>query len=721
MTMFTRKVFLLYLLLILSFAVSAQNTLPDGVKLSYWAYKKDIKTIISDLHDITDVNISYDDDIIPTNKKVLVNVKNKTLGYTLRQVFKGTNLKYRIIGNQLEIIKDEFSNLLDDHYTISGIVRDSLSKERLIYAAVYIGDGSIGTVTNEYGFYTLTIPKGLQDLQVSYVGYSLKTIPLSVKKEQKLNIDLNPSILLNEIVILDTKIESTRKVADAVVLPIQDLNSMGTFGGEPDVVRFALLQEGVTGSADGFGGINVRGGSIDQNLILLDGVPVYNSSHSFGLFSIFNPYAIKSAQLIKNGFPGRYGGRLSSVLDIWTKDGNKEKFSGNLKFSPFISSVSLQGPLGSDKNSFFLSGRRTVLDPFIKPISRYYYDATFQEGETNYYFYDINAKLNLALSESQHWTFSYYKTQDKFQNDNKSFHNQEDDDRLDILDNDNWNWGNQIASFRWNMILGKKTTANIGVHYSDFHHDSFQSELLSLFQTSPADTSFINNAGLYKSAITDIGGHFDMYIQSGKVYNARLGLSYTNHTFGPGILQVNERSEVIGSFLPSDQMKLEDDFERPELQGDEVRAYMENEFKFGKSTINAGLHIAMVTTADATNIDFQPRFSSAIHLGGNSFFKLSYSHMNQYMHFLTSSGFGLPTDIWLPSTDKISPERSQQISGGLDLSLGNSWRMTLMGYNKVLNDIITFPEGSLISIDLTPDWEDRVQVGSGSPMVSNLR
>lgn len=274
------KGYLIFIVLIFAIAyqAAAQAKLPDEAIVSYWGYKKDIKTVLSDLYDQTQINISYDDSLIPKGKKVFINVKSKTLGYALKQVLRGTGLRYKIIGNQLVIVEDEFANLPDKTYTISGIIQDSLTNEKLIYASVYVDDGKVGVESNEYGYYTMKVPKGFQNLHVSYIGYPKYTQPVKIRRDTTINIKINPNILLKEIVIIDQKINRREEIEDAVILPVHNLKSTVSLGGEPDIIRMVQSTAGVTSASDGFGGIHVRGGSVDQNLILMDGVPIYNPS-----------------------------------------------------------------------------------------------------------------------------------------------------------------------------------------------------------------------------------------------------------------------------------------------------------------------------------------------------------------------------------------------------------------------------------------------------------
>lgn len=691
-----------------------QSKLPDETIVSYWGYKKELRKVLSDLTEQTKINISYDASLIPKEKKVLVNVKSKSLGYTLNQILRGTGLRYKIIGNQLVIVEDEFGSLLDDEFTISGIIQDSITNEKLIYANVYLGNGNQGVESNEFGYYTIQVPKGNQSLNVSYVGYPQWNLPIKVRRDTVINIKINPNILLKEIVIIDTKIPKREEIEDAIILPVHNLNSMASLGGEPDIIRMVQSMAGVTSAADGFGGIHVRGGSVDQNLILMDGVPVYNPSHTFGLFSIFNPSAIQSAKLIKNGFPARYGGRLSSVLDIITRDGNKQKFGGNIKLNlPIMVSGTLEGPLEKEKSSFFFSGRRTTLDPFIKEGTSFLYDAATQSGSANYYFYDINGKINLQLSDKHRWYFSIYSGTDHFENQKTSSF-EEETQTLQEENINQWDWGNTLGSFRWNMILSQKASANLKVYYNQFNFEYFDLDRSSLFRLEPEDTRIVNASSLFISNIEDLGGQIDFQIQPSNHYTTRFGVNFVQHNFNPGSITVDQNRGNTPNPELTDKNSITELLQKDNLSGSETRFHFENIFNFGRSMINAGVHGVLIHTGDQTQFIAEPRFTSSLQLFNGSYFKLSYTMMDQYMHLLSGTGLGLPNDFWLPSTDEIKPERSVQYSGGFDFHLGKSWFFSVIGFRKELSDVITYPEVAPLDVNSQDNWENEVAVGNGT-------
>jgi len=391
--------------------LTAQSTLPDEVLINYVGKNKTLKEILVELSDKSGVNISYNDDIIPRTEVEPFFVRNKKLGLVLESLLKDTDLKYKIIGNELVILKDEYANL-DDLFTLSGYITDKVTGERLLFANVYDEyERSFGVESNEHGFFSIKLPKGERLVTFSYLGYQKESLNIAMNEDQRMNVELDPRFLLNEVVIIDKYIDPKEEIEDLDVLPVEKLSSMSSLGGEADILGLAQLQSGVSSGADGFGGLHVRGSDVDHNLILFDGVPVYNAGHALGIFSIFNSSVIKNAKLIKNGFPARYGGRLASVLDIRTKDGSIKGFHGDINVGTAAVKGSIEGPIVKDKVSFILAGRRTTLDPWIKQGSQFWVE---NDGLVNYYFYDLNGKLNFKLGDSQKVTLGWYNGRDRF-------------------------------------------------------------------------------------------------------------------------------------------------------------------------------------------------------------------------------------------------------------------------------------------------------------------
>ena len=688
------------------------QTLPDEVRINYSTKKKPLKEVLLELSDISEVNISYNEDIIPDVSVEPVFARNQRLGFLLDEILKGTDLAHKIVGNEMVIIKDEYANL-EDHFTLSGYLIDSISGERLLFANIYHEyDKKYNTETNEYGYFSIKLPKGEQLITFSYLLYEKQSFNIKMNEDKEITVELNPFVKLNEVVIVDKYLDPKEEIVDLEELPVEKLGSMTSLGGEADILRMAQLQSGVSTGADGFGGMHVRGSDVDHNLILLDGVPVYNAGHALGILSVFNSSVIKSAKLMKNGFPARYGGRLASVMDIRTKDGSMRTIDGDVNVGVAAAKFTLEGPIAKDKASFIFSARRTLLDPFIKEFSKLNSE---NDGGFNYYFYDLNGKLNFKIGKNSRLKLGWYSGGDQFlrtQNDvveldsgpsvNKTF---------DELESNNWQWGNQIGYVKWNSNLGAKTFLNISVHYSKFDFNLSEINSTKIFKVGEVDTTRNSGGSLFTTDILDLGANIDLNFILGNNYSLRLGGSGVRHEFNPAIatrsnLDFPNPDEYVVSL-----QDLEEAIIKPNILGDEFRAYAENEITLGPLQMNLGLHSSMIVTSTNNFISFQPRTAFNLKLMKRLSLKGGLSYMNQYLHLITNSGLGFPNDVWLPSTDKIKPQESRQVSGGIEIDLGKSWSLGGGGFAKDMSNLIASREGGIFEVVSTSDWEEKVAMG----------
>lgn len=695
-------------------SISAQSTLPDEVLINYVAKDKNLKEILLELSDKSGVNISYNDDIIPDKDIEPFFVRNKRLGLVLESILKDTDLKYRIIGNELVIQKDEYANL-DDLFTLSGYITDLETGERLLFANIYDEyERSYGVESNEHGFYSIKLPKGERLVTFSYLGYQKQSLNVAMSEDRRMNVELDPRIFLNEVVIIDKYLDPKEEIEDLEVLPIEKLSSMSSLGGEADILRMAQLQSGISTGADGFGGLYVRGSDVDHNLILLDGVPVYNAGHALGIFSIFNSSVIKNAKLIKNGFPARYGGRLASVLDIRTKDGSLRSFHGDVNVGTAAVKGSLEGPLLKDKVSFIVSGRRTSLDPWIKQSSRFIFE---NGGSMNYYFYDLNGKLNFKLGDNNKVTIGWYNGRDRFNRDALDISNFQTGifagDELQEFSANIWEWGNQIGTFNWSSSIGKRLFANLSVHYSKFDFSLFENTRVKRFTPMETDTTVTFAGSLFKSEIQDYGANIDLNFILSNNYSLRVGGNAVRHDFNPGIITQSHRDfpNPESIFLTIDD--LSDALEEPNIVGDEFRAYIENNVTLGKLRFNLGAHASMINAGTQTYQSIQPRLAMNWKFSNRASFKGGISFMNQFLHLLSNSGLGFPNDVWIPSTDVIEPQEARQASAGLEFDFGKSWTGGLGVFAKDMKNVIASQEGGIFSIVSNRQWEEEVTTGTG--------
>lgn len=575
-------------------------------------------------------------------------------------------------------------------YTLSGYVEDAQSLERIIGVNLYLEGTTVGTTTNTFGFYSLSLAPGEYDLVVSFIGYQSIRKKLVVK-DQNIKLDFKleeEASTLEEVTVTAEEMQVERVQMSQVQLSVTEIKKIPAFLGEVDIIRAIQLLPGVQSGNEGTTGFYVRGGSPDQNLILLDGVPVYNSSHLFGFFSVFNADAIKNVNLTKGGFPARFGGRLSSVLEIDMKEGNMREFHGEGSLGLISSKLTLEGPIWKDKTSFIVSGRRTYYDILASPF--------IPEGQDfGYYFADLNAKINHNFSRKDRLYLSYYNGIDDF-----SFREEYQDDPFfgggEGYDESGLDWGNHTGALRWNHLFNDKLFSNLTATFSQYR---FSIGFESYYEE---DNDISSNGFEYFSLIRDYGLRYDLEYALDNSHQLRFGASYTNHTFRPGVAQIEETFDgaSVDSILDLSQKVLANDF----------FAYVEDDWKLGERwRINYGLHYsAYLTNDDAFYHNLQPRVSARYLVNDRLSLKGSYALMNQYVHLLSNSGIGLPTDLWVSSTAKVKPQRSQQVALGATSSLwGNRFELSAETYYKTMNNLIEYKEGA--SFIANTDWQNTVE------------
>ena len=582
-------------------------------------------------------------------------------------------------------------------FTISGYVEEATSSEKLIEANIYDVNSNKGTVSNTYGFYSLTLPEGAVNLYVSYIGYSPKIISFSLKKDTLINFKLKPDNALEEVVIntlKEKKIQEKTQMS-AIDLKPQEIEKVPTLLGENDVLKVLQLLPGVQGGTEGLNGVYVRGGSPDQNLIILDGVPVYNVSHLLGFVSVFNTDAIKTVSLTKGGFPARYGGRLSSVIEINMKEGNKQKFHGEGSIGLLSARLTLEGPIVKDKTSFMISGRRNYIDLIAAPLAKKSAENNGDEQKLKAYFYDLNAKINHKFNDRHSLFLSAYLGADVFgldqaENDFNSSNYFKTTSSID--------WGNTITALRWNYKISPKLFANTTLTYSRFKFD------FNVGQEEKYDDVFNKFEAKYRSGIYDLSAKIDFdYIPNPNHY-IRFGVGNINHTYNPGALAVKGEFEEDDYNLLSKQKK---------RYSNEYFTYLEDEITLNKLKANIGFHASGFSIKNKNYFSFQPRIGLRYLVSNKTSLKVSYATMTQYINLLTNESIGLPTDLWVPSTEQIKPQQSWQAAIGIATTLKNNIEFSIEGYYKKMKNVISYKEGANF-FNTEEKWEDKITQGTGT-------
>ncbi len=569
-------------------------------------------------------------------------------------------------------------------FTISGYVTEKGSRENLPGVAIFQANTNIATTSNAYGFYSITLPaKDSVQLIFAFLGYANESKTIKLDRNITLNIDLQSTSQLAEVEVVGNKTEAISEdvLMSKIDVPIDKIKDIPALFGEKDVLKVIQLMPGVQKGSEGNSGFYVRGGGPDQNLIILDDATVYNAFHLFGFFSLFNGDALKSVELTKGGFPARYGGRLSSVLDMQMKDGNKEKIHGEVGIGLISSRFTVEGPLIKNKCSFLVSGRRTYLDALIYP-------ALPKNRKAGYYFYDLNAKINYVLSGKDRIYLSGYFGKDKFSAKL----------REEVIANSfGIGWGNATATARWNHLFTDKLFANTSLIFTDYNLD------VATEYSDDVNTFSL----LYTSGIRDYSFKTSFDYIPGPQHYIKFGVQSIYHRFRPGATVLkNSLAEV--------------DFKEAKLfEAFESAVFIEDDWKVNnRLRMNAGVRLTSFIIKNKNALNPEPRFSARFLLTKDLSVKASYALMNQYMHLLSNTGIGLPTDLWVPATEKAPYMTSQQ--GALGLSkdfFKEGLDLSVEGYYKKMDNVLGYKEGaSFLSVgenNESVSWEENVVSGQG--------
>ena len=561
--------------------------------------------------------------------------------------------------------------------TFHGIVMDRETGETLIGVKVMIPDIDIATVSNEYGFYSISLP--IQDsvtLSADYIGMQHYSIKLPARQNLKYDIKLSTtSVNLQEVVITADQLKERLQGTQMSIEQISAKTSkvLPALFGEVDIIKTLQLKAGVSSGSEGSSGLYVRGGAADQNLILLDEATVFNANHLFGFFSTFNADAIKDVRMYKGGFPSQYGGRLSSVIDVRMKDGNNQKFSGTGGIGLITSRLTVEGPIIKDNTSFIVSGRRTYVDLITNAINKAKSNDPTWNKIPGYNFYDLNAKINSKLGDKDRLYLSGY-----FGSDNFSL--------KDSVLNIGFSWGNATLTGRWNHVFSQKLFSNTSFIYADYNYNI--SNQISGFNFSLG--SKIRNYTLK----TD----FDYRLNN--KHSIKTGLSATRYNFTVGRLKAGSDDGSVSFSSGIDRT------------GNEFGWYASDEIDLSKELkINAGIRISAWSQQHFFDIGLEPRLAMAYNIEDKWSIKAGYARMKQYVHLVSNSGVSLPTDVWYPSTSIVHPQRSDQLSAGVSYLIAPGFLITNEYYYKWLKNQVDFRDGA--NLFLNDNIEQEFEFGRG--------
>ncbi|SFE60738.1 TonB-dependent Receptor Plug Domain [Chitinophaga sp. CF118] len=575
--------------------------------------------------------------------------------------------------------------LAQSKFTVSGTVKQKSSGETLIGASVAVVEKiNVGVVTNEYGFYSLSLPKGKYTLRISYIGYKQELIPVSLESNVTVSINLANETSMQEVVISTKKDNDnlTKATMGTEVLNMQMAAKLPVVFGEKDLVKTIQLMPGVKSNGEGSNGFSVRGGATDQNLILLDEAPVYNASHMLGIFSTFNSDAIKDATIIKGNSPAQFGGRLSSVLDVKMKEGNNKNYKVSGGLGLISSRLTVEGPIQKEKSSFIISGRRTYADIFARLSS--------DLKDIKLYFYDLNVKANLAINDKNKIFFSGYFGKDV----------------LSVSSIFGSKWGNATGTLRWNSVLSSKLFSNTSFIYSNYDFNVG-------FKSGGSETNF-------NSHIKDLNLKQDFTLYANANNTVRFGFNVIHHTITP--------TKAVGTDIVSN---------KESRKGLENAVYVSNSWKASdKINLDYGIRFSFynVLGGDAYNIykdnqlihtihlekgkigetysNWEPRLSVNYRVSNNASIKIGYARNTQNLHLMSNSTGGSPTDQWIGNSYNIKPEVADQVSAGFSKNLNdNAFELNTEAYYKTMQHQIDYRDGA--DINTVPDIESELLFGKG--------
>ena len=694
-TSFIRSLILIGGVLLFALQTQAQKA---ETKLSFSIRNATLEEFVKRIENSTGFSFIYGEEV-KINHRITLDVKQKTIPEILDLAFANEPVKYQITGRHI-LLQKKKQKPVSRKFTISGYVTDGTSSETLIGANILESRQQQGTTTNPYGFYSITLPAGETELSFSYLGYTTRQYKLELSKDTLINVLMQDNNQLEEVVIVSDKAEAgiTATQMGAQEIPIAQIKNTPSILGEADVMKTIQLMPGVQAGVEGSAGLYVRGGGPDQNLILLDGVPVYNVDHLFGFFSVFTPEAVKKVTLFKSSFPARFGGRLSSVVDVRSNDGDMKKYHGTLSVGLLSSKIQLEGPIIRDKTSFNISARRSYIDLIAKPFMP-------KDDKISYYFYDINAKINHKFSDRSRLFLNFYNGKDSY------YFKTTDSSSSMYKDKMSLNWGNTIATARWNYIFNQKLFSNTTVAYNKYRMDANSTVYTKTnLIESISESNYHSN---YHSGICDWSYLIDFDYNPTPAHHIKFGAGYLHHDFRPEVAtsKIQEKEDGI-----TKQDTLYNSISNSTIQAHEVSAYIEDNFDIGsRLRMNVGLHLSMFRVQRRNYFSVQPRVSARYQLTRHTALKASYTKMSQYIHLLSSTPISMPTDLWVPVTSKIKPMQAHQYSLGSYYTGLTGWEFSVEGYYKQMRNVLEYKEG-VSFLGSSSGWENKVEMGKGRSM-----
>ena len=677
----------------------------DDPRITLRMKEVSLPEVLSEIERQAGVTFSYESSLLKELPKISFQVKDEALTDCLTRLFESYPIVYKVSG-KIVILKRRQRQV-----TISGFVRDQASSESLIGASVYEVASRKGSATNSYGFFSLTLPPGNIRLHASYIGYESCSFNFTeLDRDTILNIELRPNARLEEVVVTASerdRLSVNNTLMGTMEFSQKTIKATPTLFGESDIVKTLQLTPGVASGTEGLAGLYVRGGDQDGNLFLIDGNPVYQINHVGGLFSAFNPEAIRNLDFFKAGFPARYGGRLSSVVDVHTKEGNMKEYHGSAMLGLTSGNLNFEGPIIKNRTSFNASFRRSWLDGLSAPGVAIYNKIQKKNGEkfsARYAFTDLNLKVNHHINDRSQAYVNFYFGQDFLKGGSSEFSVGDDITPFENKDFGKMRWGNIALSSGWSHVFNNKMFGTVTLAYS--HYQSKLKQETSQYYGTEGDkdysSRFIETST--RNGINDFGVHANFDYIPTPAHHIRYGTDYLYHRFSPEYIE-----EKTSENLSPTKRTTGDE----RLSANELAVFAEDDWAISSIVrVNAGLRLNMYNIQKKTYVSLDPRLSVRFLLTRNLSLKTSYARMNQYVHQISESYMSLPTDMWMPVSKKLKPLESDQVSVGAYYNLHKDYSFSVEGYHKWMNHLLDYKDG----YNFLPSfvgWEEKLAAGKG--------
>ncbi|MCG8702447.1 MAG: TonB-dependent receptor [Bacteroidales bacterium] len=676
------RFFLVLLTVILVQALNGQSVLDK--KVSFNASNITINKAIVKLSKESNIDIAFSRNFFKRNHVINLTFENQTIASILSTLLQNTNVEFKELGNRIVLFKKKIT-----YHTLSGYLEDQKTCERLIYATLYSPAHGIGTVSNEYGFYSLTLPAGKSLLECSYLGYEKKVENIELNKNQTQNIGLKSRLELKPVTIRPEKNEVALYRIDnnnSVLLGKKFVKSSPSLAGEEDYLRTYQLLPGVQSGMDGIGSIQVRGGDGSQNLMMLDGVQIYIPYHLLGLFSLYNPVTINSAQLLKSYVPTKYGGRTSSVIDVRTREGNMHEWKTEASINLLNANAMVEGPLFKEKSSMMFAGRYSPTGSLLNSVFKRTY---FQDEEcglkTN--FHDINLKFNYIISPKDRVYLSIFSGKDSFL---KYF--DEESKNMDEEPGTEFSWKNTVVSLRWNHLYSDKIFSNTTLTSSLYGYD-FSSLDFYLAEDNKGDEEFYFHLKNANNLSYGLKSDYNYMFNSSHKVGFGGGITFQSYqskdtTLIEKNIDINALDSINRNYL----------IDIAPIEIDNVYEgyfYLEDQITLSdKLQLNAGIRLSFYYN-DKFFLNPEPRLNINYKLSPKTTVSTSINRMTQYIHLLSNKAIRLPSDYWIPSNDEYHPQISWHADVSMNHSLSKGLKLSTSIYAKRFNNLYSFENEKL--------------------------